>query len=262
MTFRMHCGTAPLLISCPHAGTDIPPQILARMRPDAADVPDTDWYVDRLYAFAMRLGASMIVPQYSRYVVDLNRAPDGHALYPGQRETGLVPSISFADTDLYLPGQLPDAAEQQDRIGQYWQPYHQAIAAELARLRSLHPEVVLWDAHSIRSEVPMFFSGRLPDFNLGTAQSTSCGLELEQAMIEVLANQDQFTWVANGRFKGGYITRHFGKPAQGIHAIQLEMAQACYMDETPPAWNEDKAQRAELVLERLLATLLERLSAV
>lgn len=259
MIFDLHCGTAPLLISCPHAGTEIPPEIAARMQPAALATPDTDWFVDRLYAFAKRLGASMIVPRYSRYVIDLNRAPDGHALYPGQRETGLVPLISFADQDLYREGQAPDAAEVASRISNYWRPYHQAIADELARMRQQHTQVALWDAHSILSEVPMFFSGRLPDLNLGTASSTSCAIELELALEEAMASQDQFTWVANGRFKGGYITRHFGQPKQGVHAIQMEMAQSCYMDEVPPRWNDEKAQHAQHVLERLLATLLERL---
>lgn len=256
MTFDLHRGQAPLLISCPHSGTHIPGDIAARMLPDALSVPDTDWFVDRLYAFAKDLGASMIVPHHSRYVIDLNRAPDGRALYPGRRETGLVPLISFADRDLYRDGQAPDEDEQRARIETHWRPYHSAIAGELARLRSVHDNVVLWDAHSILSEVPMFFEGRLPDLNLGTAGGSSADTRITEALTSVMATQQEFSWVVNGRFKGGYITRHFGAPAEGIHAVQMEMAQDCYMDETPPAWNQSKAARASAMLERMITRMI------
>jgi len=262
MTFDLHRGQAPLLISCPHSGTHIPADIAARMVPEALSVPDTDWFVDRLYAFAKDLGASMIVPRHSRYVIDLNRAPDGQALYPGRRETGLVPLISFADRDLYVEGQTPDNEEQRARIATYWHPYHSAIADELARLRSMHANVVLWDAHSILSEVPMFFEGRLPDLNLGTAGGSSAEARITEALTSVMAAQQDFSWVVNGRFKGGYITRHFGAPARGIHAVQMEMAQDCYMDESPPSWNIAKASRASILLEHLINTCIRAASSI
>src|SRR5690349_21703676 len=159
--FQLHQGSAPLLISLPHNGTAIPDDIRARMTDAGRRVADTDWHVDRLYAFARELGASVIVPAHSRYVVDLNRPSDGKALYPGQRETGLVPTISFADEDLYLPGAAPDAAEIAQRTRTYWQPYHDALGNEIARLHALHGRVVVWEGHSILSHVPMLFDGRL-----------------------------------------------------------------------------------------------------
>ena len=159
------------------------------------------------------LGASVLKPLASRYVIDLNRPADGHALYPGQRETGLVPTIGFDGEPLYLEGQAPDAAEVQRRIDDFWQPYHQALAQELARLCAEHGRAVLWEGHSIRSRVPMLFEGRLPDFNLGTAAGESCGYALQTRLQACLASQSRFSFAVNGRFKGGYITRHYGKPA-------------------------------------------------
>ncbi len=260
MTYTLHQGNLPLLISCPHSGTEIPQDIAARMLPHALDVPDTDWFVDRLYAFARHMGASMIVPRYSRYVIDLNRASDGHALYPGRRETGLVPVISFADQSLYQAGQEPDSEEIQSRIQTYWQPYHQAISDELGRLRTRHADVVIWDAHSILSVVPMFFEGRLPDLNLGTADGTTAAPRIERRVVAAMQAQTALTSITNGRFKGGYITRRFGQPEQGIHALQMEMAQDCYMDESPPTWNESKAAAASAVLETLIQAVLDGLA--
>ena len=255
--FQLHRGEAPLLLSLPHDGTAIPAGLARRMTPAALRVPDTDWHVARLYAFARELGVSVIVPHWSRYVVDLNRAADGAALYPGRRETGLVPLQSFADEPLYEPGRAPDAAEMAARVPRYWQPYHDALAGEIERLREAHGRVVLWDGHSIRSRVPMFFEGRLPDLNLGTAGGRSCTPELQARLAAVLAAQDRYSHVVNGRFQGGYITRHYADPARGIDAVQLEIAQCAYMDEETYAWDEARAASLQPLLRRMLATCIE-----
>lgn len=250
-------GRSPLIVSCPHDGSHIPDAMAARMTPRARLAPDTDWHISRLYDFARdELGASLLVPSHSRYVVDLNRPPDGVALYPGRRETGLVPTIRFDGEPVYLDGQEPDADEIRDRVDRYWRPYHEALAAEIARVHAEHGRVVLWEAHSIRSVVPMFFDGRLPDLNLGTADGASVGPGLAARLRAVLDAQSGHTHVTNGRFKGGYITRHYADPARGIDAVQLEMAQSCYMDEDRFAWREDLAARVQPVLRALLAAAL------
>lgn len=251
--FDLHRGSAPLLISLPHDGSEIPPELAARMTVQARRAPDTDWHVSRLYAFARELGASILVPRYSRYVIDLNRGEDDTSLYPGQNTTGLVPLVRFTGDPIYLPGAEPDAAEVASRIDRYWRPYHAALRGELARIHAEHGRVTLWEGHSIRgSELPFLFDGRLPDLNLGTASGMSCSPAL-QARIEVLLDgQGDFDWVANGRFKGGHITRHYGDPGSGIDAVQLEISQRTYMDEDSFAYDEVKAARLQPLLRRLL----------
>ena len=254
--YQLQRGSAALLLSLPHDGTAIPAELAQRMTPEALRVPDTDWHVARLYDFARELGASVIVPHWSRYVVDLNRAADGAALYPGRRETGLVPLQSFGDARLYEAGREPDAAELAARVSRYWRPYHEALASELARLREAHGRVVLWDGHSIRSRVPMFFDGQLPDLNLGTAGGRSCAPALQARLAAVLALQDRYTHVVNGRFQGGYITRHYADPVQGIDTVQLEIAQCAYMNEDSFAWDESLSAELQALLRQLLATCL------
>ena len=257
-TFSLHQGSAPLLISLPHDGSFIPDDLAARLRPAARRAPDTDWHVGRLYQpLADALGASLIRPHASRYVVDLNRPADGHALYPGQRETGLVSAIGFDGEPLYLDGQEPGQAEIQQRINDYWRPYHHALAQEIARLREAHGRVVVWEGHSIRSRVPMLFEGRLPDFNLGTADGASCSPALQQALAGSLQAQSDYSFVVNGRFKGGYITRHYAAPEQGVQAVQLELAQLNYMDEDSFAYDELKAARLQPVILDLLRKCLD-----
>ena len=254
--FTLHRGSAPLLVSMPHDGTLIPPALSARMTPAALRTPDTDWHVSRLYAFARELGASMLAPTHSRYVVDLNRPPDGAALYPGQNETGLCPHVTFLRDPVYLAGQEPREAEVRERVERYWRPYHDALRAELDRLVAAHGRAVLWEAHTIRSVVPMFFDGALPDLNLGTAGGASCRPALQRRLEAVLAAQHDYTHVANGRFKGGYITRHYADAARGIDAVQLELAQRPYMDEDSYAYDAARAARLEPVLRRLLEAAL------
>ena len=257
-TFTLHRGNAPLLVSLPHDGSAIPAALAARMTPEARRAPDTDWHVSRLYAFARELGASIIVPRQSRYVIDLNRGEDDTSLYPGQNTTGLVPLVRFTGEPVYLPGQEPDAAEVAGRIDIYWRPYHAALREELDRIRALHGRVVLWEGHSIRgSGLPILFDGRLPDLNLGTANGASCSPDLQARIEQVLSAQADYDWVANGRFKGGHITRHYADPGNGIQAVQLELSQRTYMDEDSFDYDEAKAARLQALLRDLLAVALQ-----
>ena len=256
--FLFHQGTAPLLISMPHAGTHVPPAIAARLTPEARQVPDTDWHLPRLYEFAQALGASILVATHSRYVVDLNRPPDGTSLYPGQSVTGLCPVDTFDDRPLYAnPADLPDEAEVAARRAAYWAPYHAQLRAELERLRAAHGVAVLWDAHSIRSVLPRFFVGRLPDLNLGTGQGTSCDPVLADELQAIAKAATGYTAVLNGRFTGGYITRHYGEPARNIHAVQLEMTQCSYMQEALPFdYLPEVAARVQPHLKRMVEAAL------
>ena len=251
-TVTLHQGQLPLLISLPHDGSELPAELAARMTATARRAPDTDWFVSRLYAFGRALGASMLVPRWSRYVVDLNRPPDDLSLYPGQNTTGLCPTVQFTGEPVYLPGQEPGATEIADRVEKHWRPYHDALGAELARLRDQHGRVLLWEGHSIRSRVPFLFDGRLPDINLGTAAGASCHPGMQRRLEQILEGQSRYSWVSNGRFKGGYITRHYGRPDAGIEAIQLELAQCNYMDEDQASYDSDKAGEIQLLLESMI----------
>jgi N-formylglutamate deformylase len=255
--FTLHRGSAPLLISLPHNGSYIPDDIAARMHAQARRSPDTDWHVDRLYEpLAQMLGASVLKPRASRYVVDLNRPPDGHALYPGLRETGLVPAIGFDAQPLYQAGKEPDVEEIRQRVHDYWMPYHEALQQELSRLLEAHGCVVLWEGHSIRGHVPMLFDGRLPDFNLGTAAGASCGEALQTRLADALASQTRYSFAVNGRFKGGYITRQYARAEAGVQAVQLELVQSNYMDEDSFAYDEQSSVEVQQLIERLLRLTL------
>lgn len=255
--FRFHRGTRPLLLSIPHMGTHVPPAIAARFTDEARQVPDTDWHLDQLYAFAVNMGASVLQATHSRYVVDLNRPPDNANLYPGQDTTGLCPVDTFDATPIYRAGQAPDEAEIAERRDSLWRPYHQQLEAELLRLRETFGSVVLWDAHSIRSVLPRFFEGRLPDLNLGTASGASCDPALAQTLLAIAQAAPGYSAVLNGRFKGGYITRQYGRPAQGMHAVQLEMTQCTYMQEALPFdYRPEAAAQVQPHLHRLLEAAL------
>ncbi len=250
-------GNTPLLINVPHAGTYIPPCLRRELSPVAQTVPDSDWHVHLLYQFALELGAGLMVATHSRYVVDLNRDPGNAVLYPGADNTELCPTRSFANEELYLDGRRPDATAVAQRRERFWAPYHRALATELERIKARHGRAILLDGHSIRAQVPRFFDGRLPDLNLGTADGVSCGAALQDAAMSVLQSAAGLSSVCNGRFKGGYITRHYGRPQQGVQALQLEMAQSSYMDEAPPyAWEPRRAQALTALLRRLVETLL------
>jgi N-formylglutamate deformylase len=258
MDFSFKAGTLPLLVSMPHAGTDIPDDVAASLMPCAAARADTDWHLPELYGFLDEMGASRLSARWSRYLIDLNRPPENTNLYPGQDTTGLCPVDTFGRERLYRQGMEPDEAEVNRRLERYWRPYHVQLRAELERLLAEHGRVVLWDAHSIASRVPRFFDGRLPDLNFGTADGKSCSQQLEGAMIKLVDSQDQFSFVFNGRFKGGHITRHYGNPAGGVHAIQLEMAQCLYMDEAAPfGYRPDLAGQVQPLLRELLTAAAE-----
>ncbi len=253
--YRLHRGTAPLLISIPHLGTNLPEELQNGFSDEARVLADTDWHLDRLYAFAQDLGASVLAAQVSRYVIDLNRPPGGESLYPGQTTTGLCPTETFEGVPLYRPGAEPDAAEQGRRVQAFWQPYHDALQTELARLRALHGRVLLWEAHSIASVLPRLFDGKLPDLNFGTHGGAACNPALLDAVLQPLQAPEAapFSHVVNGRFKGGYITRAYGQPEAGIHAIQLEMCQSLYMNETAPfGYRAGLAGQVQPVLQSLL----------
>lgn len=255
--FTLHRGKLPLLVSVPHDGTRVPDDIASRITDSARRVPDTDWHIARLYDFVREMGASMIVPRHSRYVIDLNRGEDDVSLYPGQNTTGLCPLVQFTNEPVYQPGSEPDEAEVRARIETYWRPYHDALRGEVARLRERHGRVLLWEGHSIKGdELPFLFEGRLPDLNLGTANGASCSPATQARIESVLTGQGNYGFVANGRFKGGYITRHYGRPADGVEAIQLETSQRCYMDEDSFAWDADKAARLQPLLRKLLQASL------
>lgn len=254
--YTLHRGTAPLLVSLPHDGSEIPEALAARLVPYARRAPDTDWHVSRLYAFARELGASILAPRYSRYLVDLNRPPDDVSLYPGQNTTGLCPIVQFSGEPVYLDGQTPAPDEVRERVDRYWRPYHAALQDELARLRAAHGRAALWEGHSIRAVVPFLFDGRLPDFNLGTAGGASCSPALQARLAAVLGSQPDYTYVVNGRFKGGYITRQYGRPAEGVDAVQLELAQYNYMDEASFDYVEERAVRVQALIRRLLEAVL------
>jgi N-formylglutamate amidohydrolase len=250
-------GESPLIVDVPHAGTYLPVDLAARLTPAARALPDTDWHVEKLFGFARKLGVTVLAATHSRYVVDLNRDPGGRALYPGADNTELVPTRTFANEPIYLPGDDPDSAEIAQRCTEYFTPYHTVLAGEIERVLARHGYAILLDAHSIRREVPRFFAGRLPDLNLGTADGASCGPEFHHAAALAISRANAFSNVVNGRFKGGFITRHYGVPNHSVHALQLEQAQACYMDEAPPyPWEANRAAPLVGVLEALVEVLL------
>ncbi|HYE40760.1 MAG TPA: N-formylglutamate deformylase [Ramlibacter sp.] len=258
MSFHLHRGTLPLLVSIPHMGTRIPEALQAAYVPRALGVEDADWHLDRLYAFARELGASVLQAAIARYVIDLNRPPDDTPMYPGASNTELCPTRFFNGEPLYREGAAPAPEDRVQRRALYWEPYHQALQQELERLRARHGWVLLWDGHSIRSEIPWLFEGRLPDLNIGTADGTSAHAAITEAVQGAAARHGGYTHVANGRFKGGYITRHYGRPADHVHAVQLEMCQCLYMREAPPYdWDEAAASRVMPVVRGMVEAALD-----
>jgi formiminoglutamase len=257
-------GDAPLVVSLPHTGTEIPADIEARLVSPWLARKDADWWVDRLYDFAGELGATTVRTAISRTVIDVNRDPSGVSLYPGQATTELCPTTTFDGEPLYLPGQAPDDAEIARRRTTWFLPYHDGLAAEIERLRALHGQVVLYEAHSIRSRIPRLFDGELPDFNIGTNGGASCATELAGA-VEAACAASRFSYVLNGRFKGGWTTRRYGQPEIGVHAIQMELACRSYMDDpveppTPDAWpapyRPDQAAPMRAALTQVLKAAL------
>lgn len=251
--YELHRGDSPLIYSVPHAGTSVPDDIAGRLSDAARLLPDTDWHVDALYDFAPSLGATLIRANYSRYVIDLNRPPHDESLYPGQATTGLCPSIQFDGTPIYRDASKVRAEEIAARRESYWQPYHDCLQTEIARVKARHGLALLYDCHSIASRVPRLFEGTLPDLNLGTVNGTSCDPALERAISEIM-RQSGFTHAINGRFVGGYITRVYGRPADGVHAVQMEKGQDCHL-QASTALDPRKAR----VLRQTLQDIAERL---
>lgn len=256
--YRFLAGDAPLLMSIPHVGTAIPAAVEGRLTARGLARPDTDWHLDRLYDFAAELGIPVLQAVWSRYVVDLNRPPDDTPLYPGQVSTGVVPRFDFDGTPLYREGAEPDAAEIDDRLRTYWLPYHERLERELAGIVKRHGRALLFDCHSIVSRVPRLFDGRLPDFNLGTAGGTSCNADLCARLADALREDDRYSLAVDGRFKGGFITRHYGAPEERIDAFQLELSIATYGQEGPPyAYLPEKAAEVRPSLRRMLQAALD-----
>jgi N-formylglutamate amidohydrolase len=254
--FEFHAGESALLISIPHDGRTLPPDIAERMTERARELPDTDWHVIRLYEFSKSLGASIIAANMSRYVVDLNRSPADEALYDSRFVTGLCPEQSFDGEDIYFPGHSVDGDEKEDRIAKYWRPYHDKIDSTLSDIKRRFGYALLWDAHSIPSNVPLLFDGELPQLNFGTNDGRSCAGELIEAVTAATAKCERYSSVLDGRFKGGYITRHYGDPANRVHAIQLELAQRSYMNEDSLRFDEEAASHLRELLSRVLLAYL------
>ncbi len=254
--FEYYAGESPLLISIPHDGRTLPPAIAKRMTARGRELPDTDWHVVRLYEFAKNLGASVIVANYSRYVVDLNRSHADEALYDGRFVTGLCPEQTFDGDDIYLPGESLSADEKEDRIESYWRPYHDQIASSLRGIKESFGYALLWDAHSIPSEVPLLFDGELPQLNFGTNGGRSCASDMIEAVIAEAKAAGSFSMVLDGRFKGGYITRQYGEPSTHVHSIQLELAQRCYMLERSCSFDDARASQLQIVLSKALQAFI------
>lgn len=255
--FSIQQGNSPLLLSFPHSGIQVPADILSCLTPEAQGLPDTDWYVPDLYDFHSEKAITSITAHYSRYVVDLNRSPDNKNLYPGKTTTGICPLNLFNGNPIYIDGKQPDKHDIAQRIQLYWQPYHKALMEQIERIKTKHGFCILYDAHSIRSNVPSLFDGQLPDLNLGTNQGRSCDSNLQQLIENFLGTEEKFTWISNGRFIGGYITRRYGDPNNNIHTIQMEIGQKAYLAESKtPVYQDEYAKPLQQLLTRLFDQLI------
>jgi len=259
VSFVFSEGKIPLLVSFPHNGSHIPEDVAQTMTSAGKSSRDTDWFLDRLYDFHELVDASLLVASQSRYVIDMNRPKNNESLYPGQTTTGLVPLTRFDGKLVYETEPTED--ELQRRIREVWLPYHQQIESELSRMTEQFGVAVLVEAHSIESELPRLFEGQLPDFNIGSNRGTSCNSGITDAVMNVLRNQDQYSHVLNDRFVGGYITRHFGDPANDRHAIQFELAQSTYMDETAKVWDQKKADQVQPVFRKIISGIKQWLKS-
>ncbi|WP_073200738.1 N-formylglutamate deformylase [Roseovarius marisflavi] len=248
-------GDGPLVLGLPHTGTDIPADCLGRLNDRGRAMADTDWHIHRLYN-GLAADVTTVRTPIHRYVIDVNRDPSGASLYPGQNTTGLCPLTDFDGLAIYLDGQEPDAEETERRRIAYHAPYHAALGAELERVKAQHGFALLYDCHSIRSHIPFLFDGTLPDFNIGTNQGVTCASDIATQVMKICENAGGYTAILNGRFKGGWTTRHYGRPAEGLHAIQMELAQSTYMIERAPwSYVDDIAERTRAHLKTILQTL-------
>jgi N-formylglutamate deformylase len=251
--YLFHHRNSPVLISVPHDGALIPDKIANNMHEFAKNTPDRDIFVSQLFNFAKDLDASLLKTNISRYVIDMNRSADNASLYPGQSVTELCPTTSFDDRQIYTTKPTPEDIKQ--RIKDYWQPYHQIISDKLEVIKEEHGFAILIDAHSIKSQVPRFFEGQLPDINIGTNSGKSCSAEYIGKFESVLKAQNRYSYVLNGRFRGGFITRNYGNPENNIHAIQIELSQINYMDESTNRFVVAKAEQLKTMLMRLVNSL-------
>lgn len=250
-------GDSPLILSMPHGGRELAPDIAARLNERGLAMADTDWWIERLYNFHTALDANVVRTKISRYVIDVNRDPSGASLYPGQATTGLCPTQTFDGEPIYFDGEEPSETEIAERAEHFFAPYHDSLEDAIASTRERHGYALLYDCHSIRSVVPRLFDGELPVFNIGTNNGLSCAPELAQIVTEACAGADGLTHIVNGRFKGGWITRRYGDPANNVHAVQMEMAQWAYMEEAPPwTYNEERAATARDALKRALTGMI------
>ena len=248
-------GNSPLVLGLPHTGTDLPQDVAAAVNETGRAIADTDWHIHTLYDGLVE-DVTTVRTRVHRYVIDVNRDPSGKSLYPGQNTTGLCPVTDFDGQSIYREGHMPDAAEVERRRVAYHAPYHAALLAELERVRALHGVAILYDCHSIRGHIPFLFEGRLPDFNVGTNEGATCAPSLQTATSRICDRAEGYSAVVNGRFKGGWTTRHYGRPSEGLHAIQMELAQSTYMLEHAPwTYDADKAERLRGYLGEILSQL-------
>ncbi|MCL6707616.1 N-formylglutamate deformylase [Pseudomonas sp. R2.Fl] len=255
-TVEVTRGASPVILAFPHTGTDVPTPILNRLNDNGRLLADTDWHIHRLYA-GLLPDVTTVRATFHRYVIDANRDPSGSSLYPGQNTTGLVPETDFDGLPIWREGEEPSADDIAGRLRDFHAPYHAALTAEIERIRQIHGVVILYDCHSIRSHIPFLFEGRLPDFNIGTNSGASCALEFERVTAEIAGYAAGYTSIVNGRFKGGWTTRHYGQPGAGVHAIQMELAQSTHLaaEAVPFAYDEDKAEKLRIHLKAILARL-------
>ncbi len=250
-------GTSPLILSMPHCGRMLTPEVEESLNDEGRAIADTDWWIERLYGFHAELNASVVQAKLSRYVIDLNRDPSGVSLYPGQATTVLCPTTTFDGKPIYRDGAEPDDAEIGRRREVYFRPYHDALSRLIADTLERHGHALLFDCHSIRSVVPRLFDGQLPDFNIGSNDGTSCHPAMEGILVDACRGAADFTTVVNGRFKGGWITRQYGNPDGNVHALQLELAQCAYMEEAPPwTYQDKKAALVQEILQRALGDMI------
>jgi formiminoglutamase len=247
-------GDSPVILGLPHTGTWLPDTVRAALNERGRELADTDWNIHQLYA-GLLPGATTVRATFHRYVIDANRGPENDSLYPGQNTTGLVPLTDFDGTPIWSVE--PDAAEIETRLAQFHAPYHAALRAEITRVKARHGVAILYDCHSIRSHIPFLFDGKLPDFNIGTANGTSCAPRIEAVTAGICARAQGVSHVVNGRFKGGWTTRHYGQPETGVHAIQMELAQSTHLTAEAPPWeiSAEKAARLRPHLREILQAL-------
>jgi N-formylglutamate deformylase len=253
---EIHRGSSLVILGLPHTGTFVPAEIRERLNDEGKKLRDTDWHVDRLYS-GLLPNATMVRATFHRYVIDANRDPTGQSLYPGQNTTGLVPLTDFDDQPIWREGEAPTETDVATRLKTFHQPYHAALAAEIERVKAEHGVAILYDCHSIRSVCPFLFEGKLQDFNIGTNNGQTCAPGIEAAVRETCAKAEGYTHIINGRFKGGWTTRHYGQPSRGVHAIQMELTQSTHLaSESPPfAYDEAKAERLRVTLQKILTEL-------